>query len=553
MTVEQIFDKALSFIFRLVTIIYALIIIGQNENYYETYWYYIVLIPYLIIYSITLNREGVISRIRLLNDYAFILFILYDKGVTFTSLTLLILPILNAPNHTGKKKSIILYLIFLLCLFVLNEYSFDWKFIYPTLTFLAINFLVESRRRYLNKQRALNEQIEDFFDRQNNLRKIYSVYLEILKMMNKSNWFLFYKPHFYNVTCFRVSNSSLKLIHGSNFVWSYNISAEGTLKLLDIVQNKPGYLKQNNIPIEINKELYNNNLWIHAKTNSSDYLYVYTIKEPSFATFNVFYIKLLQPIASRISRVLDLDWDMREEKKRLLTSYREKYFYVQNAEKAMHFLKNRMNSLDNFIEMSKDAVQNGMDSEDIELYTKELENVERNHKLLLERANSILSKSEKPFSSTELQPLKAIHVFNLVREIWLDFFKFFQFDLQWDIQNISKHRISLNHNGIFILFTDWIANMQKHSVGDEIAVFLEDDDFLYIKFINRYNPSRQVEQEVTDLMEDFNSEEKDRILKRTSHGVIFMKSIIEEMCIDGLIYQDKNQNTIQLELKFKKE
>ena len=145
MGVDKIIKKSLSIFFRLIVILFGISIVSSRSNYFEIYWYFIAIIPYLIIYFSTLFKDGFISKVRLLNDYLFIIFILYDKGIDYTTICFLLLPIINSPNHTGSKKSIWLYILFIISLYVLNHYQFDWSFIIVTLVFVTINFIIDSK------------------------------------------------------------------------------------------------------------------------------------------------------------------------------------------------------------------------------------------------------------------------------------------------------------------------------------------------------------------------------------------------------------------------
>ena len=160
MVVDKIIKKSLSIFFRLIVILFGVSIVLSRSNYFDTYWYFVAIVPYLIIYFSTLFKDGFISKIRLLNDYLFIIFILYDKGIDYTTICFLLLPIVNSPNHTGSKKSIWLYILFIISLYVLNHYQFNWSFIVVTLVFVTINFIIDSKSRFFNNITKLNIEIE---------------------------------------------------------------------------------------------------------------------------------------------------------------------------------------------------------------------------------------------------------------------------------------------------------------------------------------------------------------------------------------------------------
>lgn len=547
MLVQKITGKILSIFFRLIIVVFGLSIVLSRENYFETYWYFLAVIPYVLIYFNTLFKDGFISKIRLFNDYLFILFILYAKGIDYTTICFLLLPIVNSPNHTGRKKSIWLYIFFIISLYVLNKYRFDWSFIIVTTIFITINFIIDSRTRFFNNITSLNTEIEGFFEKELEIRKSYKVYDGILEVLNKIKVLVFYRPKFTDIICFKVIDDSIILENSSTFVWSYELDKKYLIDLMK--ENELDNYKHSNIPLNLNGKDKSKNFILINETKKNKYVFLFIIEDASNQLFNLYYTSLLQSITARISRVLDLENSIKDENKEILKIFREKYFHMQNAEKAMHFIRNRFNTLDNFIEMSKDNIAGKMDDEDLKMYSTELQRLERNYDLLMKRVSSILNKPEKPFSAAQLESKSPNYLFSSLRDIWLDYFNEFDYELNWNISTIDNFLIQVNQDGLYILLTDWINNLKKYSNGNEIVIFNEDEIYLEVIFRNKYN--KKAIDEIIDLKEDFNSKDRDRILKRTSHGVIIMKSILEEMSIKGKIKTD-NEN-IELILLFKKE
>jgi len=459
----------------------------------------------------------------------------------------LLLPIVNSPNHTGRKKSIWLYIFFIISLYVLNKYRFDWSFIIVTTIFITINFIIDSRSRFFNNITSLNTEIEGFFEKELEIRKSYKVYDGILEVLNKIKVLVFYRPKFTDIICFKVINDSIILENSSTFVWSYELDKKYLIDLMK--ENELDNYKHSNIPLNLNGKDKSKNFILINETKKNKYVFLFIIQDASNQLFNLYYTSLLQSITARISRVLDLENSIKDENKEILKIFREKYFHMQNAEKAMHFIRNRFNTLDNFIEMSKDNIAGKMDDEDLKMYSTELQRLERNYDLLMKRVSSILNKPEKPFSAAQLESKSPNYLFSSLRDIWLDYFNEFDYELNWNISTIDNFLIQVNQDGLYILLTDWINNLKKYSNGNEIVIFNEDEIYLEVIFRNKYN--KKALDEIIDLKEDFNSKDRDRILKRTSHGVIIMKSILEEMSIKGKIKTD-NEN-IELILLFKKE
>lgn len=542
MLITKFTGKILSILFRLIIVFYALFIIITEDNALEIYWYFISIIPYGFIYFKTLFRDDWLSKIRLLNDFIFITFILFGKELVFFNLIFLSLPIINAPNHSGEKKSTILYLLYIISFIVINEFVWSWTFIVVTSSLWLINAISNLRFQYFNNISKLNEQIEIFLEKDLQINKTYKIYTGLINSINSINLIIGFKPYISQIVCFRVINDRLYLENSSKFVWSYFIDEDNRSKLKDNDYN-------NGIPLNINGKELPNNFFIFNKSRSEEYVFVFISKKPLTNKIGVIYLKkVLTSVTNRISKVIGIENSLKSENKRMLQDFRNKYFQIQNSEKAMHFIRNRFNTLDNFIEMSKDNIEGIMDNEDKLLYKTELERLERNYKILMDRVKSILDKSDKPFSATKLQAKTISYTFNLIREVWLDYFQEFNAEVNIDFSITEKFAININSDGLYILIADWVSNLKKYSISGEKVIFNESDDFFLVTFENNFSIENKLE--IESLMADFNSKERDKILQRTSYGVLIMKSILEEMSVKGII--ELSNNVLKLELTFNK-
>lgn len=543
--------KILSIFFRLIIVLYAISIIYIKDNYFQTYWYYLAIIPYLGIFMLTLLKEGFWSKIRLLNDFIFIDFILYDKKIEFATFVFLMLPVINSPNHSGQKKSFLLYVFFISSLIFLTRFDFYFSFLFITLILYIINLITESRNKYYSNIDALNKSIDNFLEKELELKKTFKIYSGLLKTLNSIKFLKLYKPNFTNIICLKIDNNNINIENSATFVWSLK-TEDDFIELVNDKTSKEDFDEDllSNINIEINHIQENNNFCLINETKKSKYVFLFIIDSNSNTVFNLYYINLLKSVTSRISRVVDLENSLKTENKKMLNDFRIKYFHVQNAEKAMHFIRNRFNTLDNFIEMSKDNINGKMDSEDLKMYKTELERLERNYNILMERVKTILNKSDKPFSAAQLENKTSNYLFNTVREIWLDYFDNFNFELNWDLNKIDLYTININPDGLYILLSDWIVNQKKYSSNEQIVLFKENDDFYDVIFRNNFQ--KELKNEILDLKDDFNSKGRDKILLRTSHGILIMKSILEEMNLQGLIEVYEN-HYIELKISFKKQ
>lgn len=155
--------KIISVIFRLLIIGYSVFLLIHCNSLYKWYYNIGVFALYLIVYFTLYQRNKIISLLRLLNDYIFISFIIYQtQEISIYSFALLFAPILNTHNHSGEKKSLLLYVFPLISLIILTKELNLWYSI-PFFLFLLINTFDSLRTKYFRFQQKLNSVIDDFF------------------------------------------------------------------------------------------------------------------------------------------------------------------------------------------------------------------------------------------------------------------------------------------------------------------------------------------------------------------------------------------------------
>lgn len=540
---QKFTTKFLSILFRLVIICYSLILLFTEDNVFHYSWYLLAIVPYSIIYYKTLFEDRLYSKLRLLNDYIFIVFFAYGKEMGLNILIFTLLPIINSPNHSGEKKSYLLYFFHLISLTIINDFSWSWSFLVSTLPLFFINGIYRIKNQYSNSLSNLNNNIEEFLETDLKINKTYKIYGGLIKSLNSVNT-VFDKPDVKQIVCFSIIENKIYLENSSEFIWSYSID-EDVVNMYVALNPVEKYLE--NMPITINNKALNNNFFLYKESKGHKYLFIVITHKPLHKLTVLYLKKILSSVTNRIARVIGAENEIKLEKKNMLKDFREKYFQIQNAEKAMHFIRNRFNTLDNFIEMSKDNISGKMDAEDLQIYATELDRLERNYKILMDRATSILNKSDKPFSAINLESKSINFVFNLIRETWLDYFDYFPAVININFELTEKQSTKVNFDGLYILISDWISNVNKYSAGFNNIEFSDDDESFIITFRNTYLIDYKDQIEV--LKNDFNSTGRDKILQRTSHGVLIMKSILEEMGVKGKIIVNDNELNLVLTLK----
>lgn len=101
-----------------------------------------------------------------------------------------------------------------------------------------------------------------------------------------------------------------------------------------------------------------------------------------------------------------------------------------------------------------------------------------------------------------------------------------------------------------IMFTDWITNMRKYSIGGEKISMYIDGGKLTIHFENQ---CKIKDKDIDKLVRDMNSSAKDAVLegKEYGYGIYIIKSIARELDVEISAEKENKQNQAFMCLDFK--
>lgn len=208
----------------------------------------------------------------------------------------------------------------------------------------------------------------------------------------------------------------------------------------------------------------------------------------------------------------------------------------------MHFLRNKFSPIKNYFEMSDKAptVLEDKRKQYDQILRKEGERVKISIKDILERTDRILEKSENPFVITQLTPMSLKKVWDISRKIWYDFFD--NDSIEFELRNFqgSDKPYELNEEGLEILITDIVENLQQYQNGYYKLKFIEGEKFFSIIMENDVKIVDNVQQELEKLVSDFMSNDNAEINKRKTHGMSMIKSFLLQMkIVHNLSFQNR--------------
>ena len=122
-----------SFLFRILIIIFGYAIQSQQNGLISGYAFFISATLYFVLFLITRYRD--MSIVRLLVDFSFINLTIYRRDVTSPLCFLLVLlPMINAVNYSGKNSRSLLLMVLMSGTFILHMEKWDWWVLLPIIS-----------------------------------------------------------------------------------------------------------------------------------------------------------------------------------------------------------------------------------------------------------------------------------------------------------------------------------------------------------------------------------------------------------------------------------
>ena len=542
-----------SIYFRLLCVLYALIVSFLTINPFFQSWCYALFVSLYFIAYVKLRKKD--ARLRLINDYLLIVLITYGQPVdSLAIIVFLLLPLFNAVNFSGhKKNSYVLFTCFILayCILLIPHQKLSFIHILTSLiAFIALFFIdyYSSIRWKLNiLSQKISDRIDDSFSAMENPHLIYS------KVISDINEFLGYNT-VENIFCFMLDkNNKFQIINSSVFIFDF---------LLDTNEVKEE-LSENEIMFNIQfkydeiSSIYNVAYPINlvGKGANSTYLFIITLNmELSWHYKLTGFFFLIEPFFQRLAKIILIDKQLKDANRETLKKIRDKATFVDQAVNTMHFIRNRLTPYKTLIELldAKNKSTKVMEIEIDKMITKQTKRAKIELNEIIKKANYLLEKNNNPFLCMDSSYFSFIHFYLQVKRIWVESFDEYSFVTTLiNIDSIENYNIYSNFEFLDILISDWITNMYKYKneyINCAIQVEnQEENTVMNLIFKNDYFCS---EQNVKELIDDLNNNDRQQILRRTTRGIYSMKEIMQKLDITHNAYRisEKGNNILVFEL-----
>lgn len=522
--------EIISVLYRIILIFYSIAILilkGITIPFWYTVLYFIL---FFTIYILLYNKDKFYSYLRLLNDYVFIGLSVYSvQIIDIYTIGLLFLPILNSQNHTGKKKSILLY-IFPIIIILLISNKIDYYLFIPFLAFFIINSFEVLKNKYQRFYNELNSSLDNFLIEESSMDKLHNIYDVIIPIFNRHK---FFSKEIKDIICFQKNDNSMNVVNGSAFVFDYLFHEKKEIfdKKKKLIYNTKGVI--------INSLEIKESVILKIEKNSIDYMFLIIPDENSSGiqlSHLPFFYKLLYPFFFRLSHIFNFKRVQNIDNRKNFHNIAKKVTYVNNAINSMHFTRNKLSPLKTYLSMIDDYEKEKSPDRRtmIEPFLKEeRKKLKTSLDLILGRADIILEKSNNPFNVLDSEDYSFMSVLVKVRDSASYYLKSEIFEFVFDeIDFAFPKKIKINETGIELVLSNWFSNVNKYKSTDKYGVIVNENEKYYIlKFFNKF--TNKDSKKIPDFVEDFNSNDRMAILKRKTHGLVEIKDFLEQMGIDG--------------------
>lgn len=547
--IDSLQKKVNSILFRFILILNSIAVLILYGKDFDWYVYISVFFIYMSIYVFFFQR----SIGRLINDFIFINFIVYGKDVReIVVFFYIFLPVLNSINFSGNKKSFLLYFAtvftYFVQLFVFNHNNFNVFYDlnnYTPLLVLLFMYIINSYSNSRDKIRKFREElsyvVDNFYLKRDEMKKPHKIYNKIIDVIHQNNS----KIEILDIFCFTIIgdvSERLVIVNGSKFIWNFNFENAEIIKSL---REKSKII---NADFSIEGKKYNTNLVFYTKVEDREYVYIFlTSRNLPIYYVLIDFFSTLKPILNKISSILLTEKNLHEFRNTEILRLSERSQYVNRANKTMHYIRNRLGPFSNLIQLLEglELAPSDKVSDFKDLISSEAEYSKIELQAITDRANKMLEKNSNPFVFTKLIEVPIEKVFVSLNRNFLRFFPNFEILIALENQKEKKY-VFLNEEGFDLFLSDWLNNMAKYRKEFVSCSFSTDENSLTIIFSNDHSLNKS---ELENLISDLNSDDRNEIMKRTTHGLYNIKLTLEDMKIPYKSYT--NNEKLVLELTFK--
>lgn len=537
---DSILRKVNSLFFRVILVFYSFTVLYKFGNAFSYKIYLAGYVVYAGIYAyLIFKRNFWLVVIRLLNDYLFILMIIWGKSLNDINISIfLFLPLINTLNHSSDRRPtpfpIILYVVLILSLYILNNFTFNTRFFIPIIAISAINTLFYIRLSVMDFSNNLYTLIEQFYQENFNIGKTHLLFQRIMKVHKNVPLINKFIP-IEHIALFKIGNSQkLQILISSQFIIKFNLQEHELLEIL--FEDKRAL----DFEIEIDGIFSNNNVFLLNSYQDSQYVFFVAFKKkPIRIFFNIYLNKILVPLLSKITNIISVEYVYQNENKKYFAALKQRLEDIDIAVNAIHFLNNKLSPITSYfsmLEYYEKMKSSGIKDQFHIIIEREKKNAMNNILPITDKMNQMAEKASNPNIISDTKIFKLRKLFTIIRTLFENSIIVNELLVEWDFVTLDSLTKSNTHLFEFII-EELIINLAKHSNGFCTIKFrYNNDEVPIIEFSNKVKSIDKNKKELIKIIDDFNNERMSEIMKRNSKGLKIIKQYLEQLDIEHKLY-----------------
>ncbi|CAA6821093.1 MAG: Unknown protein [uncultured Sulfurovum sp.] len=544
--VREILIKYLtSILFRLILVFYGIFLLIIQENIVNIYMYIVLIIVYFFTYLYLI--KGKRPFLRMINDYLFILFILFDKDVSqIYNFLFILLPIINSPNHTQEKRRQFILVLITMTIFIILDFRGtnildfkDYIYISTALIFIILITLFEYyRSQNTTKLFNIYSEIDEIASKKAHTSQVPEIYKYLIEKYNHQ-----LKFDIENIIGFQYhgSNNNKVIVRNSSvFIHSYKIST-----IIKEVEKKQVSYNQK---IKLNNEEYKFNFSIKI----DGYIFLFLVKKEIetnslkriFMESTIF--GSIVPILNKLIKIIELENLLKKQKYNATLSLNKKSQYVNNVMKSTHYLSNQFSPITNYFDLidKYKMLEETNKKEKLEIIIDdEGKNAKRCLKNIKEKSLNILDNDMNPFVPRNIKKIKYKYIYMSIKSLWLE--EFDEKDIFLYNDDKSNELLESDSQVLEFIFTDIIENIRKYSHGKHTIKFSYENN-LSIEIVNNIKDIKRQKKTISEIIKNFNNEDRSELSKENNFGLSHIQELAHLLKIKIILKLDKENNFIMI-------
>lgn len=411
--------------------------------------------------------------------------------------------------------------------------GFCWSYMMPYFFLSYLIWIGRYRERFVRTTIKLNDAIDNFFATRSNYDKPHKIYDILIKGLEIP---VHLKVQVSEIYCFVCGYKAISLYNSSRFVLEYNIQYDDELRDKLWREENGGYIGQ--VRLSLNNKIRDDLHGYSVNLDNSKYLFMIkfgqSINNP---IKQIIAGEVLLNVFGKLARMLETERNLKLVAEEQMNELAHKVNYVNAAINSMHYIRNELTPLKNYIAMKSDYEQEKDPERKAKISSfvdQEYKKVASSFKQIVEMASSIYEKANNPFSYSSNEKVRVELLYSEIRRLW-DYYELDVMNIkviEWE-KSAELCEVLCNREAIQLVLDNWISNISKYGKEEyAVAVSNTEKEFV-IEFKNAYDKSGR-----TDFVKSYSDNKKQEINRNRWVGLGIIKDCLDQMEIDSEMRKD---------------